>query len=304
MPTVRYVDPVNGPYYTIQEAHDAASAGDTLVLAPGDHGSAVLTKAVHLKGDTTDPEGVPCRVVESAGAYSIRYDLPTDTAGDIWVEGVWFQQPGSFDHGLGLMGPGELLGRLRTNRCIWSGSTTQRPVRLHYITNQKPYRWRCENCRFDRSDLNRLALVSNDLSSEVELLRCQTYAAPVLYNITASDLALWIDDTVRVPTAGYGPAYGAFYFDQWADGAIQRIAGTVELGGDSLVGDSQVFLYRERADRPGHLERIPWMETTPDPISGAWEFRYLPTDHRYAVLVNPPEDYEPRIRRWYSAAQG
>ena len=37
------------------------------------------------------------------------------------------------------------------------------------------------------------------------------------------------------------------------------------------------------------------MQRTPDPVTGAWTFNYLPTDQRYWVQTIPPQGYKPRL---------
>jgi hypothetical protein len=143
-------------------------------------------------------------------------------------------------------------------------------------------------------------------SDEVEISRCVLNRAPEVHD--GEMPTILAADYVTAPVSGYGPDYQSFLNPVIAQPG--RIAGTEILEPGDSPASTQVLLYRETAYGSERVEHVAWRETTPDPITGAWEFRFLSrldaagNPQRYAVGINPPGCYGGELLRWYTAEQG
>jgi hypothetical protein len=304
METTRRVPEV---YATPQAAHDAAAPGDTIELAHGVvHPPVILTKRVHIRGDTSDPAGEPCTI---RGLSPITY-TGGGAAGDVWVEGVTFE-PQQQNQAISASAWAP-AGVLRLNRCRLLGSTgwgwwVQVPTGAARV--------RMTHCSAPNgSNTNRAVYVPQTGAHEVEILAYEAPAEPQVWRWTTprvdpNTMAVHVIDWAAVGSAGYGAAHGEFFGAQW-QGVPYRLAGSEILEATDSPADSQILLYRETAYQSGRMEAFRWMETAPDPVTGEWEFRYLPTldsagnPQRYAVAINPPECYGGELLRWYPPQQG
>ena len=322
MATIRYVDKSNGPYYTIQSAHDAAVDGDTVLIAEGNYTDGsdsrlIWTKRVHIKGDTENPDAVILgQTYDGPTAPALDFRIPQPIDGDLWVEGVRLQES-TRSYGVVEIDSGDYFpsGWLRFNRChFWArpAGAPKYAFRADFAANAG--RVRVENCLFT------LYLASVEplrfgtgvaAGSQVEIHRAAVIPYPNEPYIglqSADPLPGLSVDAAPSPTTGYGLSYGEWYAPQWL-GQAYRIAGRETLEPGDALGQTQIALYRETAYQSGLLERTSWLQTSPDPITGEWSFEYLPTIHstgdpqRYAVQINPPECYQAELLRWYTPEQ-
>jgi hypothetical protein len=287
--TVRYVHPTDG-YATIAAAIAAASAGDVIVLASGSYAGADVGKAVHIVAEA-----------QTYGSVTITSSLRYLGAlgGPLLLEGLQLTQ------GIDLRNAGGAV-RVWLNRCgigvLFSGFGVG--LGKGYSASAKV---RLENCARHNTSYTGLFLDSK-ATDQVELVRCQVPGI-IPCGFCSAYPTVITEDWVAPPTAGYGPAYGTWYSNQFI-GQVVRVAGTAALEVGDAVEDVQVLLYRETAYQSGRIEATRWMETAPDPVSGAWQFAYLPTTdasgdpQRYAVVLNPPACYPPEIKRWYPVSSG
>ena len=327
MPTIRRVPEV---YPTIQSAHDDAADGDTVLIAPGNYRNGadamlVWRKRVHIKGDGDNPADVLLgQTYDGFTGPALDLRLPSGTVGDLWIEGVYLMQG---ERGYGAINVRNNYyfpqGTVWLNRAIISCGTGGDTYLLRSEYAEGDYRIRAYHCWFrlyhdDRPPL----VVNNSLTSSVVLYKCSVtplndpYQGVRIYNNTlvnngtnmAPLIAEWVHDCALEPTDQYGPAFGEWYAPQWL-GHAYRIAGSETLEPGDALDQTQIALYRETAYQTGLLEPTRWLQTSPDPASGEWEFRYLPTTdsagnpQRYAVQINPPECYQAELLRWYTPEQ-
>lgn len=291
MATVRYVDPVNGPYLTIQAAHDAANEGDTILIAPGLYTAAdsllTLTKRIHIKGNATDPSQV---VLSSATGPAIRLNYPLLHA--MWIEGVTLQVQnwGSvFYASIMVVSSMAEAGLLHVNRCRLVHPAPPLGSIFYITSTNVACRARLEQCAIVGSPKT---YSYSNAASRLEIIACTSPSSMVNAPIAYPPGVLGPNDWVIGPLAGYGADYGAWFYEQWMGDAF-AIPGQVILPPGHDRSQSDIRLFRESA--VGKIEIYPWMQRTPDPVSGEYSFDYLPTDHRYWVQTVPPPGFQPRI---------
>jgi hypothetical protein len=305
VPTVRYVHPINGPYLTIQAAVDAATAGDTILIAPGTYTQVSLTKRVHLKGETTDPIGNPV-ILNSASP--IRFYLPWDTTGDLWIEGLRIS-PISERHGLAanyanapLLPPGVML---RINRCVLASSPGFAYWMILNYGDSTDIHFTMNNCtELASCYADWTAIVSQNVNNTIAIREHHGFARPYWrsisgYEINPATWASYNESYVTTDTPGYGANYGTWYAPQWMGDAYQ-VDGQIILPEGVDRSLARVRLYRRRA---GIIDTNPWMITTPDPVTGIWAFNILPTDCDYFVWRAMPAGYQHRIDGPYIPVQ-
>lgn len=288
MPTVRYVHPTLGPYITAQAAHDAADPGDTILLARGafTHTPLYVTKRVHVRGDTEDPINQPVTIAgPNASTYPITFYLPSGS-GELFIEGVTFGSnttgstynagPGAFAAGL----------RLRVNRCVVPGNRY-----LGYWFGNYAVSAIIENLTSRSAYLGNILYLTSRTDHQITLDKADLTVAPAWGGANANDFAIYSQDYVTTPTAGYGAGYGEWYWPQY-QGAAMGINGQIILPTGVDRSATQVRLYRAPG---GVIENAPWAIRTPHPVNGEWRFDYLPTTHTYWVMTLPPSGYAPRL---------
>jgi hypothetical protein len=294
MGTIRRVPEV---YPTLSAAHDAAADGDTIQVAPNTvAGGATITKRVAIVGDTQTPwidgpllaaASWPPVAGATPGVLRLRSECLVEAcrigaSGTNRYQSFYVQPP-----------PAGALALL--NRCLFHVVSFPGPK-----GEDGPANVRMENCSSSGS-VNFGGYAAGQLG-EVLAMRATGITA-------GSDPYVAVADIATVDTPGYGPEYGDWYAPQW-QGVPYRLAGSEILEATDSPADSQILLYRETAYQSGRVERVAWLETAPDPITGEWEFRYLPTldsagnPQRYAVAINPPECYGGELLRWYPPQQG
>lgn len=294
MPTIRKVPEI---YPTLQEAHDAASPGDTILIAPGSYMPITMTKVVHLKGDTTDPVNNPVHIGNGADYRGYFYLYPSSNSGisDWWIEGVAIQpdpnQVGAFNIWNGPQWPAGL--RVTFNRC-W---LRPRYALGYAYNNTGAPRLRFLNCWGNCN--NQLAWFAA-AGCSVEFAGHRADNAP--YAISSVPGLITANDHRIGPAVGYGPGYGDWYADQFMTGEVFRIPGTVKPRAGDSPDAWELRLYRVGTN--GLPERVPWLVANPDPITGEFVFEWLPTDHTYWVALAPGPGYEPIWRGPYIPSAG
>lgn len=245
---------------------------------------------LHVFGE---PGGTPVEVPV------IRIDL-LDTpapAGDWWVENLFIRRTGSGSGLVQIYSGAHWSGmRLVVHQCedrrdlsdgIVNGSDVYGQGRRMLFSRVV--------CLGARSTGQLINLAADD---QIELDRVELNYPIGSYSGASAEDVVVSSDYVTAPTDGYGPDYSYFLNPAIAaHGGAGRIFGSVYLREGESPDGTVLHLYRETEN--GTIEARRWIETTPDPVTGDYEFRYLPTDHRYWVQCIPPSGYEPVIRGPY-----
>lgn len=279
MATVRGV-PV--PYPTVQAAHDAASIGDAIIIAPGTYSAGVrLTKAVHLIGDTTDPCARPIVLGKSPTTVygSISLAIPSTAWGDLNAVLIEAITPDYGGNNFYLESTQDATRTVLVNRCNLTTATGANRI---VDGNGADLGMRLLQCT--RTVAGRVQQLS--APSRIEHFGCQLLTAPV-----NEGWAYFYDDSVRSATAGYGCGYGDLLRSQYV-GQAMRLWGQIILppGIDRSLARVKVF-----RDVSGAPESTAWATATPDPVTGEWDLPYMPTDHTYWVQRIMPSGYAHRI---------
>ena len=273
MATVRAV-PV--PYATIQAAHDAADAGDTILIEPGDYAAISITKQVHIKGNTDDPVNNPVHV---GGIRSYLYF--TGCGADRWVEGVTLSNDPNASAIVIFNGTYSSSEKIYFHRCTFKTGSN----RLMYGSSSTPHIV-CTNCYLNTS---LRVCDSFDAGATCVFLACDGDSATLPYGSSVpADFFLGVDFLIQ-GTEDYGNEYGGWFYPTF-EPQIYTIAGSVTLDGE--LDTVEVKLYR--ATDTG-AESCAWITTYPDAGSGAWRFDYLPITHQYYVSLIPPVGYKPEL---------
>jgi hypothetical protein len=283
MATIRRVPEV---YPTIQAAHDAAAAGDTILIAPGTYPiTSFSNKLVHIKGDADDPLSV---VLTTSNNFSLGYT----GAEPQWVEGVRINL--GYSDELVVAGT-HVLNRVDFGGAPFTGITASNAgvsLRMLNCNNQgRPVSYMFQGW-FGAGSIE---VIKSRLRTDILSTQLHWFA---------------VADYVTTPTEGYGPAYGEWYAPQF-EGRAYGFGNTLLLA-DGQHDRAQILLYRVLddggPDSPAALERYAWLTTRPDPVTGYWEFRYLPTlradgsPQRYAYTIWTPEGYGPQTHGRYLPA--
>lgn len=298
---------VPSQYATPAAAIADAAPGDVVLLAPGSYGRFDVPKPVHVVADTTDVYGAPVEIIGEDNSDAVRV---TATGGQVVLEGLLLRSQAGpiYDFAFRAGAGADVL----LNRCAieiapsgtWSGH--HYPVGLLGAN----IRVRLQNCsRRDTAAWYWDVVNVTDPASRIGFYATEWLKeAPGSSPLAPGEIAEWVDDTVRETTPGYGVEYGEWLLPQLLEGAY-RVAGTETLEPRDSPEDVQILLFRETAYQSGKMQRYAWLETTPDPVTGEWEFEYLPTTdsvgnpQRYAVGINRPECYPAELLRWYTPAQ-
>lgn len=309
---------VPSQYATPALAIEAANAGDVVLLAPGTYDRIMIDKPVHIVGDTTTPAAV--RIVNpvdrSGGALIYALDEPWDGQA-LMVEGVTLEMAASLANGIACNDP---LGvTLWVNRCVWDTASASRGLMMG--RDAAPWSVRVTHCTIgelqdvsgstDGMWIYRSPYSSSSTGLEMRLSGCEFEGrAPGVTPGSVLDFDVWAVDYVQTPTAGYGVEYGEWLLPQ-------LLADSYSFGNTLLLADgqhdrAQILLHRVLDDgdpaSPARLERYAWMTTRPDPVTGYWEFRYLPTTRsdgspqRYAYTIWTPVGYAPQTHGRYLPA--
>lgn len=278
MATVRAV-PI--PYPTPQAAHDAAQIGDTIVIAPGSHPGVRLTKAVHIVGDTMDPcaRGVVLGVFPGGSYSSISLAIPSTNWGTLSTVLIEAVTPDWNGTNFAVEAAHDATKTVLVNRC---NLTTATGADRLVDGNSADLGMRLLQCT--RTVSGRVQQLS--APSRIEHFGCQLLTAPV-----NEGWALFVDDSVRTPTTGYGCAYGEMLRAQFM-GEPLRLWGQIVLPTGEDRSAARVRIYRSVNGQP---ERVPWVEVTPNPVTGGWDVPYLPTSYTYWVQRIMPTGYAHRI---------
>jgi hypothetical protein len=230
---------------------------------------------------------------------------------DLWIEGLTAESvDGSAVRaaaGFGLSA-WPAASALRINRCVLSGRYGVANINWSGANVSAPYSVRIEKSRFSGALVEGWFATNSQPGGRMELLACRAESSASWYQgLAPADLLL---DVATVDTPGYGPAYGEWYAPQF-QGASFGFGNTLLLA-DGQHDRAQILLYRVlddgAPDSPAELERYAWMTTRPDPVTGYWEFRYLPTTRadgspqRYAYTIWTPEGYGPQTHGRYLPA--
>ena len=282
MPTTRAV-PV--PYPTIQDAYDDADFGDTILLEPGTYPGLYMTKPVNIVGNTDDPCSSPVVLgVNPVNGYSILLSISSwGSVPSILFEAITPDYSGT---NFGVVSSHNATNPIIVNRC---NLTTLTGASRIVDGNSCDLSMKLISCT--RTNVGRVRQLVNP--TEIWVDKCEFLTAP--YD---EGWNVFVDDSVRSPTVGYGCAYGEFLRDQYG-GAPFRIAGVADI--DNASPD-QVQVQLFIADTLG-MKRTSWTVTTPDPTTGEWSFDYLPTDKTYYVALVPPEGYRPKLIGPYTPVQ-
>jgi hypothetical protein len=292
MATIRQVP---SAYPTIQAAHDAATEGDTIVIAPGTYAPLIMNRRVHLKGDTTDIVAAPVRIVTSNGSvYPIlMQNMPANLTGDLWMEGITFDGASS----------GQMYAYSWSSGLHWHINRCSIPANhyLGYFGGVRKVWLTISNLTATAAYGGAILYLSQRTDHRINILAARLGSAPVWPG--GGDPATWAEylaDYKTVDTPGYGAAYGTWYAEQWM-GRQYALGGTVRPRGADAASQWQALIYRERIG--GGMESTAWAQATPDPITGRVRVGYLPTDRRYYVAMIGPAGYPPSLQGPYDPAQ-
>jgi hypothetical protein len=288
-----------------------AQAFDTVMLlqsgSPHAGADVRLPFPLHFVGE---PGAEPV-VWQGSGGYSNRLlwlrDVFAAAAGVMWIENLSLAPVGA-NTGIILsttsFADGEFV--LHFHQCRTSGG----PLIAAGDNATTKHRIVLDRCYLHAASYPHM-LDFESVDDEVYFRRCEGQSASAFAlrsdNLTTADLYKEAD-YVTAPVPGYGPDYQSFLNPIVAQPG--RIAGTEILEPGDSPASTQVLLYRETAYGSERVEHVAWRETTPDPITGAWEFRFLPRadaegdPQRYAVAINPPGCYGSELLRWYTPEQG
>jgi hypothetical protein len=293
--TIRKVPEI---YPTIQAAHDAAAAGDTVLISPGTYAPVKMTKPIHLIGDTLDPVGNPVQIgngtnTPGLACTGIYINIPAQSvATDMLVEGIKFANSSNSGWNTIQVSPSwPTKLRMRINRCLFSHADYGACIFAGNSSSTGSVELRVEYCTVTnlRNGIGTWWSGPSLAGNMVDVLRTQTVKSLVIPNTSGWASALC--DQVLVATANYGANYGQFLRPQY-EGVAYTIPGQIVLPDGIDRSTTRVRLYREIG---GQIEVLPWVLTVPDPVTGEWVFRYLPTDQRFWVQTVPPQGYRPRI---------
>ena len=302
MPTLRTVPDT---YASIAEAITAADPGDTIFVRPGTYTSSLtINKPVHIKGDTDDPINNPVIITTGYSSTSTRAGLTLSFSYDasvpqIFLEGVTIK--GCYYSNIyvtsNTVSVNVGLTQVIFNRCILEPGTQY--GRFVYVPGGY-----CDiqmlNCQHMFSSLASASSFESDVTdanTKIVIDKSIFGLAPSVLTLTYSQIAVWVNDTVTSATTGYGPAYGAWYMDQFS-GLPYKLAG-VALG--TYVDPELVQIILLRSTN-GEIERFGWRVTTPD-AAGNWEFKYLSSAHQHYVVLIPPEGHRGEVVGPYTPVQ-
>lgn len=303
MGTVRYVHPTQGPYFTVQAAHDAAAAGDTVLVSPAHTSTTALnwTKRVHLKGDTQAPDSTPVVV----GGIDLEGLKPLGSAATVFFEGLTIAATASTWSGIyhplviGFRGsPSDWANgpELIFNRCRFGYA----PYGLSGWYGVKNGRFHFRNCDFNYQHVSTQGYLwqnfcpsdgkSDQAFRTMNIVNCRIGPNAVPLPGTEEYWAAIYLDAVVNATPGYGAGYGQWYAEQF-QGQAYRAYGQIILPQGVDRSTARVRLYRVVN---GEIDLIPWLVFVPDPVTGNWEHQYLPTDQVYWAATIPPAGYRPQ----------
>jgi len=200
---------VDRPYQTVQSAVDASDSKDTVVIDHGVYREAVYVedKIVHFVGATPFPEQGGVRIISPYDSAALRISAP-GIVGNLCIEGVHLESTeGNWQRGLEIEVPSASDSlNIYVNKCRMVALGKKFSVGLG--TNPQFYLGglHLTNCYLERGYSHTVYFdyINNSSISGTE---CNN---PFLsYGGDPAEL-----DTVYLPTAGYGPAYGDYIFPE------------------------------------------------------------------------------------------
>lgn len=237
------------------------------------------------------------------------------SARDMWIEGVQLAPSATGVGAVSVAHTGAVAGvRVVLHQCAVGPRTDVMVLGMGASAAGVPLRALLSRVRYRGGYLgmHQFFRLSNP-AAEVELSRVELDRAPSCWSSTACADVLGPLDYVTAEAPGYGPDYLSYLNPAIAPlGGDYRLAGTVDL--DGLPADrALVLLYRVlddgAADSAADLVQMPIRTTRPDPVTGAWEFRYLPgvdgagQPISYAWAVWTPAGRAPQFHGRYRPGQ-
>jgi hypothetical protein len=297
--TVRYVHPTLGPYTTPQAAHDAATAGDTLVISAGTYGFLNMTKPVNVVGEQQPSGACPTTTLDDTTTFNygaLIINIPTNGWGavtSIYIEGLVLaaRRDSSYSpywHALvvGAVPTGKIIV---VSRCRLLGN-----YGLSFFPGQRS-ETEFRNCSFENlfAPIEWIALSGTSgipaTGTVVRLFLC--YRDKDWDAAVQAGLTTFYNDSVKVATPNYGCAYGSWLAGAWQPGSYSIPCKVRVRTGDSPSG-TKFRLYKESA---GLMEVTPWAIANADSVTGEAVFNWLPTTERYWVQMIPPPGYRPTL---------
>jgi hypothetical protein len=283
MPNIRAVPSI---YPTIAAAQAAAAAGDTILIDPGTWDNVLLTKPVHLLGNTTNPVGNPV-IIRGSGnyadagndgvntKYAIHYSLSATPGFPIHVQNIK-SQPGSGSWSGHVVWWAPAGATLYLNRCILpSNGQYWYPLQCSNGTTISLF-----NCTVG-TGYNYCLVVYGNPAQTFNLIKTRLEAVPSTYAGT-EPLTIPIKDYILVDTINYGANYGDTIIDDYPWG---KVFGQVIFPAGVDRSQTKVRIHRLIS---GQMELTPFAVTTPNSVTGQWIFNYLPIDTTYWVArINP-----------------
>ena len=248
-------------YQTIQDAIDAASDGDLILIEPGLYlENITLDKWVHLKGSSMDPSDVIIRSPGNVyngypGSFVCQINTPSPLGTPLYIEGITIEPYAhSWNGGLGLPDSSESgTGTIVFNRCHIRATGTNYPVYKFGYTEPPETIVRFVNCNikkgyshFHRMNAPNWRLEKSVLNGNYSCYQCTE---------TPEEL-----DYVTEPASDYGAGQGVWYFGYQAVSDFGNDDWSVEI--TLPEGDNTLEILLE--DRAGNMGASLWVDIMVD----------------------------------------
>jgi hypothetical protein len=285
--TVRLI-PEN--YSTLQSAHNASDAYDTLLISQDSFSEVlVMTKPLHFKG-MLENQGVKI-YPRYGGAIRIDYAMTAP----IIFENINFEWSGA-------NGPA-ILFKAQTHKEIGSAilnqcrCTAANPSLAYADAGTANVQLILQHCtitdRFSVIKTGDSFALSGRTNCKIQIRACHFSDPTTPTDCCAGKEVYAVLDFVTAATEGYGAEHGAELWREGEHWVNFKIRGTVTMPAVDQAAQCTVLLYRETST--GAMNWQPFASTTPNASTTAYGFDYLPDDRRFYVACIPPDGYAPII---------